>query len=121
MKIIGADTQEFLDNNLKIKEYLTVLDNDFSEAGVNKNYVVLTNISIKENETIPCACFYFTFAPSTFTVNQGSYILGDHAEMIEDLSVLIHFANTEPEEIDKILENDTMEARIEVFDRTVYR
>jgi hypothetical protein len=99
------------------------LDIDFSEVGVNKNFVTLTNIehTTKDGEIIPCICFYFTYAPKSFTVQQGGDILGDHSDMLVDLDVLVHFANTEPSEIDKIIEKDTMENRREVFTRTIYR
>lgn len=119
MKIIGTDTEEFLNENNLLK-YLTVIDADFSEAGVNKNYVVLTHLEMPDNETILCVCFYFTKIPKGFTTDAGAKIIADHAEMLLDLNVFIHFATWGESELEDLNENPTKEARSKIFERTVF-
>jgi len=118
MKLIGEDTQEFLNEHSKVNEYLNVLEADFSAIGINDNYVVLTNIGV-EDENIPCVCFYFTSSGKQITLQQGSDILADHSEMLVDLDVLIHFAYVSKEEIDSLIANDNRDNRAEMFLNTV--
>jgi hypothetical protein len=119
LKIIGTDTEEFLRENNLLK-YLKVIDADFSELGVNKNYVVLTHLEIPDNETVLCVCFYFTRIPKTFTSDDGAKIISDHADMLQDLSVFVHFAIWNESNLEELNVNPTKEARSEVFERTVF-
>lgn len=130
MIVIGKDTEKFLERETKIKEYLTVIDKDFQEIGVNKNYIVLTHLEIPEEpvnpdeelrECVVCLCFYFTHIPKSIKIENTSNILADHSDMLTNLSVFTHFAQIEESEILELGENPGIEARAELFLRTVYR
>jgi hypothetical protein len=121
MKIIGEDTQEFLNNNAKLKEYLTVVDKDFQGIGIDKNYIMLTHLEIAGEETVYCICFYFTHIPSKLKMEASADILADHSEMLDKLSVFIHFAEINEESILELGNNPNIAERSDMFLSTVYR
>jgi hypothetical protein len=131
LKIIGTDTQEFLNKNKAILDYVTIIDSDFLEAGTVSNYVVLTHLEIppseediqsakKPNEAVMCLCFYFTNLPQGFSTEDGAKILSNHAEMLQEVGILMHFSSWGDEELQELELNPTQQARTELFERTVY-
>lgn len=120
MNIVGADTKKFLELEQEVNTYLTEVDSDLSNVGVNENYVIKTYITIPESEeSIICLCFYFSVVPKDIKGSVVAGILEDHAIALNNINVFIHFASCGKESIDVVLDNDTTESRIALFESTI--
>ena len=120
MNIVGADTKKFLELEQEVNTYLEEVDADLVSAGIDENYVVKTYIDIPEtDESVICLCFYFSTVPKDTKSCLISDILEDHAEILSEISVFIHFASCSKESINIVLDNDTVETRIALFESTI--
>ena len=121
MKVVGFDTIDFLSREKLTSEYITVLDDDFSEINVNENYVILTKVNTEEDpkHDVLCMCFYFGSVPPETTEAQIASILSDHVDMLADISVFMHFSTWDKVELDNLGDNPSMETRVDLFEKVV--
>ena len=121
MKIIGEDTKDFLEHNKLIFEYVKLLDRDFTELGIDNNNVVLTQVELQKNPdyVAPCLCFYFGNIPNGMRQAKVASIFNNHAEILEKLNIIMHFATISTDMIKELGDNPSMKARFDMFESTI--
>ena len=116
MKIIGADTVEFLSRseNSYLTEYFEEVDKDFTEIKVDDNYVTLTQREI-EDEVITFLVFYTVEVPDNLEPEAVPNILEDHFDQLSECNILIQFSSCLPAQIDELIEEPSKINRENLF------
>ena len=116
MKIIGADTLEFLSRseNSYLTEYFEEVDKDFTEIKVDDNYVTLTQREI-EDEVITFLVFYIVEVPDNLEPEAVPNILEDHFDQLSECNILIQFSSCLPAQIDALIEEPSKINRENLF------
>lgn len=119
MLIIGADTRDYLNTRVELREYLTELDRDLTEVGIDDNYAVLTELNVSGEELVNVMCFYMVSFPKKFNQQLLLDILEDHAGML--VSVCTHAITLFCDEnnILELADNPTMKNRNALLERLV--
>ena len=119
MLIIGTDTKNYLNTRVELSQYLTELDRDLSEIGLNDNYTVLTELNVSGEELINVMCFYIVSFPKKFNQQLLLDILEDHADMLVNVCTHAITLFCDEDSVLELIDNPSVENRSKLLEKLI--